>query len=136
TGTLTLTSGKASRVITVHQEGKKLTIAPDKAGVESDAPALAQKINIGWNLGNSLEACSNEFSASETLWGNPKTTKALIDLIKRSGFNAVRIPTAWSGYIEDRNTHKISDEWIMRVREVVDYCVENGMYAIVNIHWD
>ncbi len=136
TGTLTLTSGKASRVITVHQEGKKLTIAPDKVGVESDASALAQKINIGWNLGNSLEACSNEFSASETLWGNPKTTKALIDLIKRSGFNAVRIPTAWSGYIEDRNTHKISDEWIMRVREVVDYCVENGMYAIVNIHWD
>lgn len=136
TGTITLTSGSIQQVITINQEGKKFTVEPDKTGMESDAAALAQKIKIGWNLGNSLEACSDENSASETLWGNPGTSKALIDLVKRSGFNAVRIPTAWSGYIEDRNTHKLKDEWIMRVREVVDYCVANGMYAIINIHWD
>lgn len=136
TASLTLSSGKAQKVIRINQKGKDFNIAPDQRGVESDAATLAGKIHLGWNLGNSLEACSDENSASETLWGNPRTSQALIDLIKRSGFNAVRIPTAWSGYVEDQNTFKIKDEWIMRVREVVDYCVENGMYAIINIHWD
>jgi len=136
TGTITLGSGNIQQVVTIHQEGKKLMVDADKTGMESNAAELAAKIKIGWNLGNSLEACADENTASETLWGNPATSKELIDLVKRSGFNAVRIPTAWSGYIEDRNTYKIKDEWMMRVREVVDYCVANGMYAIINIHWD
>lgn len=136
TGTITLTSGSIQQVITVNQEGKRFTVEADKTGMENNAVSLAEKIKIGWNLGNSLEACSDENTASETLWGNPRTSKALIDLVKRSGFNAIRIPTAWSGYIEDRSTYKLKDEWIMRVREVVDYCVENDMYVIINIHWD
>lgn len=136
TGSVTLLSGNIQQVITVQQEGQKFIIEPDKTGMESNAAELAGKIKIGWNLGNSLEACADENTASETLWGNPKTSEALITLVKRSGFNAIRIPTAWSGYIEDRKTHKLKDEWIMRVREVVDYCVANGMYAIINIHWD
>lgn len=136
TGSITLLSGNKQQVVKVNQEGKKFTVEADKTGMESNAAELAAKIKVGWNLGNSLEACSDVNTAGETLWGNPKTSKALIDLVKRSGFNAVRIPTAWSGYIEDRNTHKLKDEWIMRVREVVDYCVDNGMYVIINIHWD
>ncbi|MBZ0304442.1 MAG: glycoside hydrolase family 5 protein, partial [Anaerolineae bacterium] len=135
-GAFTLSSGKVRQVVRVSQEGKDFWTAPDRAGVESDAVALAKKIHLGWNLGNSLEACSDENNGSETLWGNPKTSQALIDLIRESGFNAVRIPTAWSGYVEDPVSYKIKDEWIMRVREVVDYCVANGMYAIINIHWD
>jgi endoglucanase len=135
-GKITLKLLNLEKTIEIKQAGKKMNIPADKNGMGSDAHALAKKMKLGWNLGNSLEACSNEFSASEILWGNPKTTKDLITFIKQSGFNAVRIPTAWSGYIEDRATHKIKDEWIMRVREVVDYCVENDMYTIINIHWD
>lgn len=135
-GKITLKLSGLEKTIEIKQAGKKMNVPADKNGMQSDAPALAKKMKLGWNLGNSLEACSNEFSASETLWGNPKTTKELITFIKQSGFNAVRIPTAWSGYIEDRTTHKIKDEWIMRVREVVDYCIENDMYVIINIHWD
>jgi endoglucanase len=26
--------------------------------------------------------------------------------------------------------------WLARVKEVVDYCVSNDVYAILNIHWD
>lgn len=135
-GKITLKLSGLEKAIEIKQAGKKMNVTADKNGMESDAPALAKKMKLGWNLGNSLEACSNEFSASETLWGNPKTTKELITFIKQSGFNAIRIPTAWSGYIEDRITHKIKDQWIMRVREVVDYCIENDMYVIINIHWD
>ena len=34
------------------------------------------------------------------------------------------------------NSHKISDSWLNRVEEVVNYCLENNMYTIINIHWD
>lgn len=104
----------------------------DKAGMESDAMTLAAKIGLGWNLGNTLEVPLS--NGGETGWGNPKTTKELIDLVKASGFNAVRIPCAWDGYAD--SVKVISSEWMARVKEVVDYCIDNDMYAILNIHWD
>ena len=65
----------------------------DSIGVQSTAAELALKINIGWNVGNSLEAIG-----SETSWGNPRVSAELIDLVKKSGFNAIRIPCAWNQF--------------------------------------
>lgn len=31
---------------------------------------------------------------------------------------------------------KIKVDWLNRVKEVVQYCVDNDMYVVVNIHWD
>ncbi|MBB4034283.1 endoglucanase [Dysgonomonas hofstadii] len=134
-GTITFTLDDLSEIVTVSQLASTLNIAADKTGMDSDAPALAAKMGIGWNLGNSLEATSGT-SASETMWGNPKTTQTLIDGVKAAGFNTVRIPCAWSAYIEDEATYRIKDSWLARVSEVVDYCLNNDMYAIINIHWD
>lgn len=134
-GTIDITLGKITETVTVIQSGVSLNIPADKTGMSSDAQALASKMKVGWNLGNSLEACSAT-SANETMWGNPKTTKQLIDAVKAAGFKTVRIPCAWSGYIVNQETYKIDDAWLSRVKEVVDYCVDNDMYAIVNIHWD
>lgn len=130
-GTITFTSGSMTEIVTVRQTTKDFSIPPDKTGMESDSKVLAKKINLGWNLGNTLEAIGGE-----TAWGNPKASKALIDLVKASGFNAVRIPCAWDQYLENQTTYKIKDLWLARVKEVVDYCIENDMYAILNIHWD
>src|SRR3970040_1638026 len=33
-------------------------------------------------------------------------------------------------------TAQIKADWLARVKEVVQYCVDNNMYVIVNIHWD
>ncbi len=104
--------------------------APDTAGVQHSASELAGRIGIGWNIGNTLEAIGGE-----TNWGNPKISRELIRLVKQSGFNAIRLPTSWDQYA-DPQTGKISDAWLNRVREVVQYCVDNDMYVIVNIHWD
>lgn len=130
-GTITFTSGSMTEIVSVRQTTKDFSIPPDKTGMESDSKVLAKKINLGWNLGNTLEAIGGE-----TAWGNPKASKALIDLVKASGFNAVRIPCAWDQYLENQTTYKIKDLWLARVKEVVDYCIENDMYAILNIHWD
>ena len=109
----------------------KDSIAPDATGVSSTAKVLAAKIVAGWNLGNSLEVPSDE-----TAWGNPKTTQQLIDAVKASGINAIRIPCAWDSYIEDATTCKIKASWLARVKEVLDYCIKDNMYVIINIHWD
>ena len=135
-GSITFSYGTFSETVTIVQSGAPLTVPADKTGVESDAAALAAKMLAGWNAGNSLEACSSPFVASETMWGNPPISQTLIDAVKAAGFNAIRIPCAWSGYIEDRTTHRIRSNWLARVKEVVDYAVEAGMYAIINIHWD
>ena len=85
-------------------------------------------MTVGWNLGNTLEAM-----CGETVWGGAITTQEFIDTIRDSGFNAVRIPCAWDCHSKDG---VIDPDWIARVREVVDYCLNDDLYVILNIHWD
>lgn len=134
-GSITFTLGDLAEIVTISQSASALNVTSDKTGMDNDAAALAAKLGIGWNLGNSLEATSTT-SASETSWGNPKTSQTLINSVKAAGFKTVRIPCAWFAYIEDNATYKIKESWLARVKEVVDYCVIADMYAIINIHWD
>jgi endoglucanase len=130
---VTVTTGSIVKEVKVRQLGAIVTdsIPADATGMSSNAVQLAAKIKLGWNIGNTLEAIGGE-----TAWGNPKVTKALIDLIKASGFNAVRIPCSWNQYVTATGGTTIKTDWLNRVKEVVQYCVDNGMYAILNIHWD
>lgn len=103
------------------------------------AVEVVDDMEIGWNLGNTLEACGDwingkSVSDYETAWGNPVTTHEMIDGIKDAGFKTVRIPVAWSNLMAADYT--INQNLLARVKEVVDYCTDNDMYAIVNIHWD
>ncbi|MRX39436.1 cellulase family glycosylhydrolase [Flavobacterium sp. LC2016-23] len=106
-------------------------IAADASGMSSTAVQLAAKIKLGWNIGNTMEATNGE-----TAWGNPKVTKALIDAVKANGFNAIRIPCSWNQYVANTATAQIKTDWLNRVKEVVQYCVDNDMYVVINIHWD
>jgi len=96
---------------------------------------IVKEMKIGWNLGNTFDCYNYKDYATdgETAWGNPKTTKQMIDAVKAAGFNAVRIPVTWG---EHMNGDTIDEAWLSRVNEVVDYVVDNGMYAIINVHHD
>lgn len=109
-------------------------IAPDMTGMPSNATQLSKKIKLGVNIGNTMEAygCT---PAAETCWGNPTVSAAYIKLMKDSGIDAVRIPVSWDQYA-DQKTGKISDTWLARVKQVVQHAVDNGLYVVVNIHWD
>ena len=97
---------------------------------------LVSFIGTGWNLGNTLDAIGGGNSlSSETSWGNPKTTKAMIDAVKAQGFSAVRVPVSWGNHTTGDN-FTIDSKWLARVKEVVDYCIDNDMYVILNIHHD
>jgi endoglucanase len=92
------------------------------------AQQVASQIKVGWNIGNTLEA-----PCGETCWGNPMVSQQLINSVKAAGFNAVRIPCAWDSHQTNGVIHA---SWLARVKQVVDYCVNNNMYAVLNIHWD
>lgn len=96
---------------------------------------IVKDIKVGWNLGNSLDSYDTNKTgiATETGWGNPKTTEDLIKSVKNAGFNAVRIPVTWGEHM-DGDT--IQSEWLDRVQEVVDYAYNNDMYVILNMHHD
>jgi aryl-phospho-beta-D-glucosidase BglC (GH1 family) len=94
------------------------------------ASQVAAEIKLGWNVGNSLDAMG-----SETAWGNPAINQQLITAAKAAGFNAIRIPASWDQYA-NQSTLEISSTWLARVKEVVDYAHGQGLYVILNIHWD
>lgn len=136
--TMTLTANGAETItLNFSQDAKPAVvgipdyITPDNTGMASDAKVLAAKMKLGWNLGNTLEA-----TGGETAWGNPLASNELIAAVKAAGFNAIRIPCSWNQYLENQTTYTIKETWLARVKEVVDYCVANGVYAIINIHWD
>lgn len=93
------------------------------------ATELIAEMGTGWNLGNTFDA-----DGGETGWGNPTTTKEMIDEVHNAGFNTIRIPTTWDGHTGDAPDFTIDEEWIKRVEEVVDYALEDDMYVILNIH--
>ena len=121
--------GVSGETITAHQGEIK-----DISSVE-----LVKDMKIGWSLGNTLDA-GNESNRGqnpgsiEKSWGNPNTTKEMIDEIKKAGFNVLRVPTTWDWSTGDAPDYKISEEWLARVKEVVDYGMANDMYVILNIH--
>ncbi|MBN2612622.1 MAG: cellulase family glycosylhydrolase [Bacteroidales bacterium] len=138
TANITLSAEYAQTInITVSQLGalypgyNTSPAAPDATGMSSTASQLAAKIILGWNIGNSLEAIGGE-----TAWGNPLITKALIDTIKQSGFNAIRLPCSWNQHMANSTTAQLKTDWLNRVKQVVQYCVDNEMYVLLNIHWD
>lgn len=115
------------------------------------AEESVRKMRVGWNLGNTLDAnkCvakwdseNNKWQESwnllgldtETCWFQPKTTKEMIHYVKKLGFGAVRVPVTWAGHLDSNNN--IDDSWLLRVKEVVDFVLDEGMYCLINVHHD
>lgn len=106
---------------------------------ETEAMALVKDIKCGWNLGNTFDAYDgytrhSEGTRMETSWVGAVTTEKLIAAVKDAGFNAVRIPVSWHNHVDEND--RIDAEWIGRVREVVSWALDRGIYVIVNVHHD
>lgn len=104
---------------------------------------ITENMQLGWNLGNSFDAyvstkadgvLDHSGLEAETCWGNPKTTQELIDAVKAKGFNTIRVPVTWFQHVDKENGFKIDEEWLARVKEVVDMCYNSGLYVILNMH--
>lgn len=107
------------------------------------ATEIAGMMTTGWNLGNTFDATGGKGEGygldAETSWGQPKTTQEMITAVRKAGFNTIRIPVSWGNHTnfwEDTENFTISEEWMARVKEVVDYCYNENLFVILNIHHD
>ncbi len=138
-----------SGVITFSIEGKSETVTVKQAagsstgGIDKTAAEIAAAMYPGWNLGNTMEGGDNSNSwknigiSSETSWQSTKTTQQIISMVKDAGFRSVRIPCAWvMGHITDAEACTIDSQWMERVQEIVGYCISEGLYVVLNQHWD
>ncbi|MBR4266633.1 MAG: cellulase family glycosylhydrolase [Bacteroidales bacterium] len=112
--------------------------AAGKEGVvtlSSSAMDLAAQMYPAWNLGNTMEGNGSGLNC-ETFWQPTKTSQKIIDYVKSLGFRAVRIPCSWYIHCDKNDNYKIKADWMSRVKEVVDYCINDGLYVELNDHWD
>lgn len=138
TATITFKVEGLAEAVKVSQAASE--VSGDMSKTAMDVAALMYP---GWNLGNTLEGGSSENNwknvgiATETSWQSTKTTQQVIDFVKAQGFKSVRIPCAWvMGHISDEANCTIDPAWMNRVKEVVDYCIADGLYVVINQHWD
>ena len=122
-------------------------LAETPEDMPDNAIEMTRRMGNGINLGNTMEACNNGKSGGnttenpgyyETMWGQPVTTAAMLQGMKDAGFDTIRIPVAWmtnATHLPDGN-YMISEAYIKRVEEIVNYALDADMYVIVNDHWD
>lgn len=96
---------------------------------------ITSAMGAGWNLGNQLEASLNG-TPNETSWGNPTINANLIKAVKNAGFRSIRIPVSYLGKIGSNSSYTIDSSWLNRVQQVVDMCIANDLYVIINMHGD
>lgn len=110
---------------------------------------LAQnEMGAGINLGNTMEGTlsmaekeiTTDPTKFELAWRDKKekiTSQAYIDCVHSYGINTIRIPVAWSNMVKDNDpTYTIDEKYLGRVEEIVNYALNDGMYVIINDHWD
>lgn len=107
---------------------------------ELTAMDIVKDMKIGWNIGNTLDSTRTDITRLdapykfETAWGNPKVTQELIDAVLDAGFNVIRIPVSWVNHLGPEPEYQITESWMERVQEVVDYAYNKGAYVIINVH--
>lgn len=108
---------------------------------EMSSLELSKLMGNGINLGNTFEATNGSRNLSvsvyEGAWGQPTTTKEMIEGMKAMGFDTIRIPVAWCNTMDFANDDfEINKDYLERVSEVVDYALASEMFVIINDHWD
>lgn len=108
------------------------------------AQDVVREMGNGINLGNTFEAYNHGYyvaggdpTTSENTWGQPTTTKEMIQGMKDCGFDSIRIPVAWTNaMLFEEGDYTIDEAYLTRVEEVINYALDCDMYVVVNDHWD
>lgn len=122
------------------------SIPGDDGSIRSELTAIevARLMGNGINLGNTMEAYGHislgtnaAVSSYETLWGQPITTQEMISAMREAGFDTIRIPVAWTNMMDyESGNYTINEAYLDRVEELINYARNEGMYVIINDHWD
>ncbi len=124
--------------ITATCNGKEYKCKVTVKEFESAFDAVAN-MKIGINVGNYFDSTLRIFKGESperfmTGWGNPIVDASFFTKLKKLGFGAVRLPVTWMYHFDEDGN--IDSEWMGKVRETVEWILENDMYCIINIHHD
>ena len=129
-------SGDSSSSVTVPViDAMKQFELPD-----NEALRFVRSMKTGWNLGNTFDAWNNggwfngQEPEMETYWCRAKTTRELISALHAAGFQSIRVPVSWHDHVD--SFYNVNPIWMNRVKEVVQWALDEGMYVIVNVHHD
>lgn len=108
------------------------------------AMQVASQMWPGWNLGNTMEGGTYDHEwtdkagvDSEVSWQKTRTTRQLFAFVRQQGFRSVRIPCAWAmGHVSGPDECEVDTAWLNRVQQLVDWCLAEDLYVIINQHWD
>ena len=112
----------------------------EKEAPESEALAFTRRMGLGFNLGNTFDAIKANWNRNademtvETSWGAPRTSETVMIALKQAGFSSIRIPVSWHDHVDA--DYNISQRWLDRVQEVVDWAIGQDLIVILNIHHD
>ncbi len=124
--------------------GSPTTINYIETNFIRNAKDYVDGMTAGWNLGNTLDAHSTNYSYGDltvsqhehlTRWYN-YISQGLFDLVVQN-FNTIRIPITWNVFIDPNNDYAVDKAFMDRIQEVVDMCYLAGFeYIIINTHHD
>ena len=97
---------------------------------------IVDHMGIGYNLGKTYNCCSS-IDKENLLYDQIKTygtilpTKKIINKIKKYGFKTIRFQVLYTNL-----TDIINSEWLIRIKEIVDWIIKDGMYCILCVNHD
>jgi endoglucanase len=100
---------------------------------------FAELLGIGVNLGNTFDAfdrINHTEIDDETAWGQPKVMKEYMRALVNHGFKSIRIPFTAFTRIGNAPDYTITESFLQRYNEVVDYALNEGLYVMINLHHD
>ena len=105
---------------------------------QNEAMSFVNSMGAGWNLGNSFDSHGCTWLSDkldyEAGWCGVKASKALIKTVKNAGFGTIRIPVTWYEHVDAQ--YNIDNAWLNRVAEVIDWCLDEDLYVILDVHHD
>ncbi|MDH6303640.1 endoglucanase [Parabacteroides sp. PF5-5] len=111
----------------------------DKYVVREDftTQQLIDEMGLGINLGNTLDAVGDWITPGNILnyeqaWGSPVITKEIIEGYAKAGYSSLRIPVSWGNMMS--NDYKIHPDLMDRVEKILNWTLDCGMVAVINIH--
>ena len=98
---------------------------------------FVRDMGIGINIGNTLDSIwDGPAAAGETGWGNPVISRDFISALENYGYKTIRLPVTWAEHLGPGPDYVIEESWLARVEEVVNWCLDERLYVMVNLHHD
>jgi len=97
---------------------------------------IVDEMGIGYNLGKTFNCC-NSVDEENILYNQIKTygtilpTKKMINKIKKYGFKTIRFQVLYTNL-----TDIINSEWLIRIKEIVNWIIKDEMYCILCVNHD